>query len=786
MFITYIGRRIALMIMGLLLVQIIVACGGSGSGAVVGAGAGTATQVATFVDAPVSGLEFQSPSGGGITDSNGNFTYKTGEVVSFRVGNLILGSAAPKNGMVTPLDLANASSASDAKVIRILRVLQSLDSNLNSAPTMVISASSRDALRTQPTLDLTDPKTSDAVVIAALQARDSMVREKPSISNSDYRVSASTAQSNFESNQASNSNSNNGKGYQPDPGSNQDTSGGNGSTNQTGSGSGSGPSTQSGSYAVIAWNDLGMHCFDGKDYSIFSILPPFNNLHAQLVNTAATVGKLVTTGVKLTYESVSDPAGLITTHSADKTNFWNYAFQLFKSVFNLTNPQAANTGLTGNSSPSTTPAALSYNAANGWWEATGIPVVPYADQKDSQGNFVKDYYPMVKVVARDNKGNVLASTNVVLPVSDEMSCVSCHASGSNNNAKPTSGWVSNPDAMKDWKLNILRLHDQKFPAAVSAADAALVANGKPVTGYSGRLESTAQGGNPILCASCHQSNALGTAPVGSIPAFTTSMHGAHANVSLPGSTVTLNNDPTRSSCYTCHPGSVTKCLRGVMGNAIDPTTGNALIDCQSCHGPMSSVAEPKRMGWLDEPACQNCHDRTAPGQAFTRFTSVFSSGTTVRPVVDPLFATTADRPMAGKSLYRFSSGHGGVQCEACHGSTHAEYPSSHANDNVQSQALQGHVGTIAECTVCHQSVPTTVNGGPHGLHTVGQAWIGQHPSAARGNLSACATCHGSDYRGTALSKTSMVRTFTTDGGVKTFASGQSIGCYSCHNGTKGG
>lgn len=27
-------------------------------------------------------------------------------------------------------------------------------------------------------------------------------------------------------------------------------------------------------YTLLAWNDLGMHCVDGKDYSIFSILPP--------------------------------------------------------------------------------------------------------------------------------------------------------------------------------------------------------------------------------------------------------------------------------------------------------------------------------------------------------------------------------------------------------------------------------------------------------------------------------------------------------------------------------
>ena len=35
-------------------------------------------------------------------------------------------------------------------------------------------------------------------------------------------------------------------------------------------------------HTLLAWNDLGMHCMDGNDYSVFSILPPYNNLHAQL------------------------------------------------------------------------------------------------------------------------------------------------------------------------------------------------------------------------------------------------------------------------------------------------------------------------------------------------------------------------------------------------------------------------------------------------------------------------------------------------------------------------
>jgi hypothetical protein len=51
-----------------------------------------------------------------------------------------------------------------------------------------------------------------------------------------------------------------------------------------------------GSYVLLAWNDLGMHCLDGKDYSIFSILPPYNNLHGQLKSKE---GGLITAGAML-------------------------------------------------------------------------------------------------------------------------------------------------------------------------------------------------------------------------------------------------------------------------------------------------------------------------------------------------------------------------------------------------------------------------------------------------------------------------------------------------------
>ncbi|MBL8220086.1 MAG: hypothetical protein JNL62_12700, partial [Bryobacterales bacterium] len=229
-------------------------------------------------------------------------------------------------------------------------------------------------------------------------------------------------------------------------------------------------------------------------------------------------------------------------------------------------------------------------------------------------------------------------------------------------------------------------------------------------------------------------------------------------------------------------GSETKCLRGAMGNALN-ADGSMQMQCQSCHGNMSAVGAATRQGWLQQPSCQNCHTGTAlQNNGQIRYTTAFTSGTVLRQAVNRTFATNANTPAAGLDLYRFSKGHGGLQCESCHGSTHAEYPSSHANDNLQSIRLQGYAGTLTECTACHSQVPETVTGGPHGMHPVGQYWVDKHEDPAERNAAQCRSCHGADYRGTVLSKASTNRTFKTEWGTRSFAKGKAIGCYDCHRG----
>jgi hypothetical protein len=534
-----------------------------------------------------------------------------------------------------------------------------------------------------------------------------------------------------------------------------------------------------GGFALLAWNDLGMHCVDGKDYSVFSILPPYNNLHAQLVDK--TTGKQVTSGVTLTYESIPDTTlpptdplyKSINTISSTKTNFWTWVGALFGASpapdvgLNLS-------GLLGNRTPSLSPQPMSFAATNGWFVAEGLPITPV----DDQGR--KNFYPMVKVTARNAAGQVLATARTVLPVSDEMTCVACHKSTTSTNtaanaAKPKAGWVFDPAPEKDWKKNILLLHDEKMfddPTTSGLYRQALAAMGYDPAGL---LQTV--GGRPVLCASCHSSNALATGGYPKVRALTHALHTRHATAVDPASMQTLTAIDNRTACYACHPGSVTQCLRGVMGNARD-SAGNLEIDCQSCHGNMTAVGNTARTGWLSQPTCQACHHDGA-----REIEGVAANGLP-KTWADTRFASNPNTPAAGYSLYRFSKGHGNLQCEACHGATHAEYPSSHSQDNALSIDLQGFAGPISDCKTCHATVPNTTSGGPHGMHTVGASWVTDHHDVVTSsNVKGCLYCHGSNATGSPLATVKVAKTFDIDDGrTRAFGANERVTCWSCHNG----
>jgi len=64
---------------------------------------------------------------------------------------------------------------------------------------------------------------------------------------------------------------------------------------------------------------------------------------------------------------------------------------------------------------------------------------------------------------------------------------------------------------------------------------------------------------------------------------------------------------------------------------------------------------------------------------------------------------------------------------------------------------------------CHQSPPSNGLGGPHGMHPVGSSWVSAHPNYAERRQSSCQPCHGTDYRGTVLSRMFATRTLAGPG-----------------------
>jgi hypothetical protein len=70
------------------------------------------------------------------------------------------------------------------------------------------------------------------------------------------------------------------------------------------------------------------------------------------------------------------------------------------------------------------------------------------------------------------------------------------------------------------------------------------------------------------------------------------------------------------------------------------------------------------------------------------------------------------------------------------------------------------------------------------MHTIGATWVKEHhDNVGSGSTAQCAYCHGSDFRGSPLAEMKTARTFNIgDGRTRSYAAGQEVGCYDCHNG----
>ncbi len=122
----------------LLVAGLALGCGGGGSSD--GVPDQTSAKTGVFVDAAVFGLKYASQSYNGITDKSGKFQYRQGEMVTFSVGDIVIGEARGAD-VVTPLDLVSgATDENDTQVTNIIRFLQSLDDDRNLTNGITIEA----------------------------------------------------------------------------------------------------------------------------------------------------------------------------------------------------------------------------------------------------------------------------------------------------------------------------------------------------------------------------------------------------------------------------------------------------------------------------------------------------------------------------------------------------------------------------------------------------------------------------------------------------------------------
>jgi hypothetical protein len=325
-------------------------------------------------------------------------------------------------------------------------------------------------------------------------------------------------------------------------------------------------------YVVLAWNNLGMHCYD-SDFSDFAVLPPYNTLRAQVIRIGDPP-QIVTEGITVRYEFPDNTYSVGRRGLPDKTNFWDYA----QALFDLPQPLPPNTGLAGKGLSGT----MDLDPQTGYFVAEGIPLTWYRDQ-DAVNQHPYPYQlahiTVTRSGARLTGRSMLAELTVVAPVSTEIHCENCHC----DDCDATTAYPIVPTG--NVKTNILALHDYL---------------------NQGLYNPPLMEQRPVLCTSCHASAALGTPGLPGVKSLSNAMHSHHQ--SLPDIT------PDTDGCYNCHPGPQTQCLRDTMSQ-------NFCLNCTNCHGTMDVVAQNPQP-WLQEPRCSNdgCHGAGyAPDQALYQY-----------------------------------------------------------------------------------------------------------------------------------------------------------------------
>ena len=116
-----------------------------------------------FVDSPVAGMGYETPTHSGVTNIDGVYHYREGETVIFSIGNLTLPVVMGAE-TVTPLDMVDSGAATDPQVINIARLLQSLDEDSDPSNGIIIAAPAPGALSESMAFDGRDDDAVTAIV----------------------------------------------------------------------------------------------------------------------------------------------------------------------------------------------------------------------------------------------------------------------------------------------------------------------------------------------------------------------------------------------------------------------------------------------------------------------------------------------------------------------------------------------------------------------------------------------------------------------------------------------
>ncbi len=445
------------------------------------------------------------------------------------------------------------------------------------------------------------------------------------------------------------------------------------------------------SYKVIARNDLGMHCacptFEG-----FLLLPPFNTIRAQVLNGSS----VVSTGVTVSYAIVENTDAVL---KADPYySSWLVNSPKLFPGFQPINAQGKIVGITGKMLSDT----MTYDAVSKSYQAVGIPAYPVVTGTtkdimiDPLGGPKRDPYLTANITVKNSTGTTLATTSTTVPVAFG-GCCTCHLPLASQNGYPATpagsfAYLGVMHAQNSSKINIAMIDP----------------DGDGV-------------GGPVRCSWCHWDPAMGESAAPGWPSATKLLPGAtftlkksvysfsdvlHRYHAKSQKVLTQFDANIATNCYDCHPGNNVNCFRGSH-------KGKTAIWCTDCHGNLNERIAANQMAhpWQQQ-SLPTCFEKS-PG---------VNSAFACHPH-DTSNSKSWDPGLFGKFID--NRGHkGSVLCESCHGSAHAEAPSTLAADNVQNSTLQGNAAftfpagkdktyAIGVCNVCHTSKSNVWARPPH-------------------------------------------------------------------------